>query len=127
MASVQMNTRIDATLKEQGDATFAKLDYSPSEVVRLVWGFAARNRNNRRAMADFLDSLEDPKAKNTQVEREAHIDGLLQGPALVQQCAQKLGIDLAGARQQTSEEADEQIALALEEDEARIRAEACTE
>lgn len=36
MAVVQMNTRIDAALKEQGDATFAEFGYSPSEAVRLV-------------------------------------------------------------------------------------------
>jgi len=123
VTAVQMNTRIDAALKEQGDAVFAEFGYSPSEAVRLVWGFAARNQHNRRVMSDFINELEDPATKSTQDMRQVRIDGLLQGPTLVQQYVRELGIDRAGTKRWTSMEMDEQIALALEEDEARIRAE----
>lgn len=126
MAAVQMNTRIDKALKEQGDASFAELGYSPSEAVRLVWGFAARNRHNRRAMAEFVDSLEAPKPTREEEERQARIEGILRGPALVQQYLREFGIDPKSVGHCTCEEMDEELGLALEEDEARIRAEANT-
>ena len=61
MTAVQMNTRIDAALKADGDAAFAEFGYSPSEAVRLVWGFAARNRGNKRKMADLIRQLKSPR------------------------------------------------------------------
>lgn len=43
MAMTQMNTRIDDALKREGDAVFAQIGLSPSEVVRSVWEYAARH------------------------------------------------------------------------------------
>ena len=41
MPMTQMNTRINETLKREGDAVFAQIGLSPSEVVRSVWEYAA--------------------------------------------------------------------------------------
>lgn len=43
MTTVQMNTRIDEDLKRRGDAVFAQNGYSPSQVVRVVWSYAAEH------------------------------------------------------------------------------------
>ena len=40
MALVQMNTRLDAKLKERGDRVFARRGYTPSQAVRAVWAYA---------------------------------------------------------------------------------------
>ena len=43
MAMTQMNTRIDSSVKRAGDAVFASLGLSPSEVVRAAWEYAAEH------------------------------------------------------------------------------------
>ena len=43
MVMTQMNTRIDSSVKRSGDAVFASLGLSPSEVVRAVWEYAAEH------------------------------------------------------------------------------------
>lgn len=42
--AVQLNTRIDAVLKQSGDAVFSRNGYSSSEVVRAVWRYAAEHQ-----------------------------------------------------------------------------------
>ena len=42
--AVQLNTRIDAALKQSGDAVFSRNGYSSSEVVRAVWRYAAEHQ-----------------------------------------------------------------------------------
>lgn len=49
--AVQLNTRIDAALKQSGDAVFARNGYSPSEVVRAVWRYAAEHQ----AVPSFME------------------------------------------------------------------------
>lgn len=41
--AVQMNTRIDAELKRQGDAVFARNHISPSSAVRMLWAYTAQH------------------------------------------------------------------------------------
>lgn len=58
-AVTQMNTRIDRATKERGDRAFGLAGYTPSQVVRLVWGFAARNEGSPHAVGKFLDQMQD--------------------------------------------------------------------
>ena len=37
MAATQMNIRMDAALKESGNAALARLGYTPSQAVRALW------------------------------------------------------------------------------------------
>lgn len=55
--SVQMNTRLDALLKKQGDAALAAAGYSPSQAVRSLWTFAARNAAQPKLIGRTLASL----------------------------------------------------------------------
>ena len=124
MAAVQMNTRLDSDLKTRGDASFADAGYSPSEAVRLFWGFAARNRHNRRAMTDMIERLKDPREADKGLSTPNEDSWVMRGPALIQQYLRDYGASSADAPAWTPEEMDEVLADILEEDEARIRAEA---
>lgn len=56
--TTQMNTRIDTALKKCGDAALASAGYSPSQAVRVLWAFAARNAQSPSAVADMLATLD---------------------------------------------------------------------
>lgn len=60
MASVQMNTRIDRVVKEQGDRALAAAGLNPSQMVRAVWRFAARNEGRPQAVRDLMEELGEP-------------------------------------------------------------------
>lgn len=54
--SIQMNTRLDKTLKHAGDAILKRYGYSPSAAVQALWGYITKNN----ALPSFMP------AKNTQ-------------------------------------------------------------
>lgn len=58
MSTVQVNTRIDASIKERGDVALAQAGYSPTQVVRTVWAFAASQVHDPQAIRDFLSQAE---------------------------------------------------------------------
>lgn len=55
--AVQLNTRIDATLKQSGDAVFARYGINPSEAVRALWFYAAQNQ----ALPSFMQEKRQQK------------------------------------------------------------------
>ena len=61
--TAQMNFRIDASLKERGDAAFAQMGYTPSEVVRAIWSLVASGGRG-------MDALKGVLAKGTIIVRE---------------------------------------------------------
>lgn len=67
MAMVQMNVRMDAALKEGGDWVFARLGYTPTEVVRLVWSFANQGGDDVSKVKRLLDDM----GGNSKTEVEA--------------------------------------------------------
>ena len=73
MSAVQMNTRIDEATKERGDAVFAEIGYSPSQVVRIVWQFAADNARDPVAVRRRLESMtsEGTRAKRLEQKMQA--------------------------------------------------------
>lgn len=48
---VQLNTRIDASLKQSGDAVLARNGFSASEAVRALWEYVAQNQ----AVPSFME------------------------------------------------------------------------
>ena len=124
MTPVQMNVRIDQELKAAGDAAFGEIGYTPTEVVREVWGFARRNRRNRRALRDLIRSLRDPREVAQEDEAAAELDAefekwLERGPRIVQEYCASAGIDYA-IPNMTPEEYDELLVDELMEDHNRI-------
>jgi len=126
MGAVQMNTRIDGDLKAEGDAVFAELGYSPSEAVRLVWGFAARNKHDRQKLSDMLRLLKDPRkaqaeqkaAKQRQEETTHWLD---EWDASWQGFFDTTGCDSAQYRPLDSKEIEAALGQILDEEQERNR------
>lgn len=59
MAAIQMNLRIDAELKERGDASFAAAGYSPTQAVRAFWGFAAAHARDPQALRGLMRRVDE--------------------------------------------------------------------
>lgn len=58
MAGMQMNLRIDAQVKERGDAALAEAGYTPSQAVRAIWTFAAEHAHDPHAIKGLLRQAE---------------------------------------------------------------------
>lgn len=54
MDAVQMNTRIDRTLKREGDAALAAAGYTPSQAVRALWEIAVKLRKSPEKLRTLL-------------------------------------------------------------------------
>lgn len=97
MTSIQMNTRIDAGLKASGDLAIRESGHKPSEIVRAVWGYAARNRHKPKAMAALLDFLSGTAPTTGAAKEEAPIDNVVEqvmkGPRLIDAFCKSRGID----------------------------------
>ena len=84
-ATVQLNTRIDPTLKERGDAVFARAGLTSSEVVRGVWEYAA----NTQTVPDFLQAKQE-------ADREARLKAAREGFGIGRRYVEEvMGIRLA--------------------------------
>ena len=57
--STQLNTRIDARVKREGDAVFARFGLTPSLVVRAVWNYAI----DHQRPPEFMLSSQDEEGK----------------------------------------------------------------
>lgn len=58
--STQLNTRIDARVKREGDAVFARFGLTPSLVVRAVWNYAI----DHQRPPEFMLSSQDEDGKS---------------------------------------------------------------
>lgn len=81
-STVQLNTRIDPSLKARGDAVFARAGLSSSEVVRAVWESAARTQK----VPDCVRS-----SKNA---HGAHIKAIRDGAGIARRMAEELGVHI---------------------------------
>lgn len=54
-ASVQMNVRIDAELKQRGDAALQSLGFSPTKAVRALWSLACGGSKELDELKRVLD------------------------------------------------------------------------
>lgn len=55
-ASVQMNMRIDATLKERGDRVLAAVGYTPTQAVRGLWDYIVAHADSPDAIHAVIDA-----------------------------------------------------------------------
>ncbi|MBR2834829.1 MAG: hypothetical protein IKE43_03830 [Coriobacteriales bacterium] len=74
---MQMNVRIDSSLKYRGDAVLAKAGYSPSAAVRAVWQFAADNERNPAYVGNVLKFKPEHSGTET-ASREVHPSQLIE-------------------------------------------------
>ena len=63
---VQINTRVPAELKEQGDLALARAGYTPAQAVRALWEYAVVHIHEPQAIRNMLQEgsaePEDPTA-----------------------------------------------------------------
>lgn len=85
----QMNTRIDARLKEAGDAVLARLGYTPSQAVRGLWMFAVAHQDDA---ATIRQVIEPHTAQALSDEAAGRIAATEKLRALYQQTAGELHI-----------------------------------
>ena len=73
MSMVQMNTRIPSGVKNDGDEVFRRLNLNSSEIVRLIWTFAAKNKHRPEYVKKKLDGLLK-KSSNDRSKKSAFED-----------------------------------------------------
>lgn len=85
----QMNTRIDAELKEAGDAVLSRLGYTPSAAVRGLWRFVVDHQDDAAAVREVIEPGAASALSDEAVRKAAAISGLR---SLYEQTACELGI-----------------------------------
>ena len=90
MAMTQMNVRIDEQLRLEGNAAFESIGLSPAHVVRAMWAFAARNKNNPLKLKHDLKFLEEDEPPSEEVQRK--LDLIAEGQKIVEDFYKEVGI-----------------------------------
>lgn len=85
----QMNTRIDASLKEAGDAVLARLGYSPSAAVRGLWQFVADHQDDAASVRKVIEPDAASALSGESARKASAITSLR---SLYAQTARELGI-----------------------------------
>lgn len=85
----QMNTRIDATLKEAGDAVLTRLGYSPSAAVRGLWQFVVDHQDDAASVREVIEPGAAGVLSDESARKASAIAGLR---SLYAQTARELGI-----------------------------------
>ena len=93
--AVQMNTRISRALKDNGDAALERAGYSPSQAVRKLWEFAARNAHNPRAIQNLLEGESKDEAARSEAEKERarRREAMRKSMSIVTDAYERLGIE----------------------------------
>ena len=89
----QMNTRIDAALKEAGDAVLARLGYSPSAAVRGLWQFVVDHQGDAASVREVIAPGVATALSDEAARKASAIAGLR---SLYAQTANELGISGSG-------------------------------
>lgn len=89
----QMNTRIDASLKEAGDAVLARMGYSPSAAVRGLWQFVVDHQDD---VVSVREVLEPDAASSLTDEAARKASAIADLRSLYVQTARELGISGSG-------------------------------
>ena len=87
MPTGQMNVRIDDDIRIAGNEAFESIGWSPSQAVREVWAYAARNRRNPRQLKELRRLFEDAPVRPSVSKAE-------EGARIVPEGLSKMGIDI---------------------------------
>lgn len=74
-ASVQMNVRMDATVKARGDEVLRAAGYTPSEVVRVIWEQMAQTGEAPEFLLD-KESEREEEERRRRIEAAKRMHGL---------------------------------------------------
>ncbi|MBQ9058687.1 MAG: type II toxin-antitoxin system RelB/DinJ family antitoxin [Atopobiaceae bacterium] len=87
MATVQMNTRIDAALKAHGDTTLTRFGKTPSDAVRALWSYLAEEQT----IPDFM--LDSEAASDEGPLAQAVAEGAGMAMRLSRECGLKMPLE----------------------------------
>lgn len=110
MAMGQMNVRIDEDLRVRGNLALQAAGYTPSQAVRELWEFAARNRFEPEAVRSGFGQLAET-ADDATTEGAVDFDFPLgEGWRIVDEGLRALGVSSAPGEAEPSYEELRQIA-----------------
>ena len=89
----QMNTRISRSLKERGDAALEKAGMTPSQAVRKLWDFAARNSHNPQIIQSLFDTEDEAEKREAEEERARRRAVALKSANIVADAYERAGIE----------------------------------
>lgn len=64
MSMTQMNVRLDEGLKRSGDAAFAAVGYTPTQVVRRIWERASEAADDPEALVALVNGTRAGQARD---------------------------------------------------------------
>ena len=91
--TAQINARINRTLKERGDAALERAGYTPSQAIRNLWDFAARNAHNPRAIQALFGAANDVEERKAEKERARRREAAIKGANIVAEAYERYGIE----------------------------------
>ena len=89
----QMNTRISRSLKERGDAALDKAGMTPSQAVRKLWDFAARNSHNPQIIQSLFDTEDKAARSGAEEERARRAEAFRKGANIMVEAYERMGIE----------------------------------
>ena len=89
----QMNTRISRSLKERGDAALEKAGMTPSQAVRKLWDFAARNSHNPQIIQSLFDTEDKAARSEAEEERARRAEAFRKGANIMAEAYERMGIE----------------------------------
>lgn len=88
----QVNARIDADLKEAGDAALAEVGYTPTQAVRALWTLAQRHRDDPAKIRAVLDGTDDGVSADKLAEQKRRREALERAVSLIPTFLEEQGI-----------------------------------
>lgn len=92
MATVQINARIESETKQAGDQALRAAGYAPSQAIRVLWGFAERNRHDPASLKSALRMLEGNDADEADEAFRRKVEQFGQGPLIYKQALLDMGV-----------------------------------
>lgn len=92
MAMSQMNVRIDEDLREEGNLALESIGLLPSHIVRDLWSYAAKHRNNPLKLKKDLQFLQN--AQQTSVDQPKRLSKIEKGWNIASEGLADFGVSL---------------------------------
>lgn len=88
----QVNARIDAELKEAGDAALAAAGLTPTQAVRMLWSLAVRYQDEPERLHEALDPDSAAPSADEMAERRRKIEAVRRGTSLMEKFFKEFAI-----------------------------------
>ena len=89
----QVNARIDAELKEAGDAALAKAGLTPTKAIRGLWARFARLADCPEEIRELVSGRGDELPSEARAERDRKLALVREGSQIVAQSLASRGVD----------------------------------